>query len=732
MSRVKGRTATEVCADCSAPDPTWASINRGVLICDECCSVHRSLGRHISQIKSLNKGQWSPTLLSMVQHLANHGANSIWEHSLLDPSQSKHGKKKPGPRDQVHPVKAEFIRSKYQFLQFINKQKDGDVNSIDDLSKQLHSSVRTSNLETCLRLLSKGADPNYFHPEKGNCPLHVAAQSGQPLQVELLVIYGADPGAFDSNGKTPIDHAKAELYIDLADRILELHYELTDRLAYYVCKRKPGTYFPDHKNGIHFIIPEMADSSLDLSELAKQAKLKLQALPNHLFEELAMDVYDEVDRRENDEHWSQSHDNSAVVSDRQGVPFLPLNPDFSATRNQGRQKLARFNAREFTTLVIDILSDAKRRQTGAMSPTQTPKEQEKPTSPMPLRRKINSIASDEEPLYDVVASDEDYSSIDNLSISSSKLKHQPHHEVVEGPVSTEEFLQMKRKLGSMECQVHQLLQQNKDLRKERDDLHLLVQKLTKEITILREHTQQHIQTLPNGYGQSDDVQNSPIRNPTRPQSMFEPRDQQRLSQKSQSKDSLPSAHSFSNLHMQEEGCERERVPSLHDEASAELQKPVGQDVSHYDCPTSLPLDNSAINQSFSEHFMDDEELNSCHGNIHEIDPDLPSQEVIMEKTEKITKNIQELYQSGQTGKHDSFGPCADKIHNAVTEMASLFPIKPKSESVKCALHLLVKSAGRLQQECYETGEGEPYRTQQVMQGAFDIAKAVKQLVTLFQ
>ena len=29
---------------------------------------------------------------------------------------------------------------------------------------------------------------------------------------------------------------------------------------------------------------------------------------------------------------------------------------------QGRQKLARFNAREFATLVIDILSDARRRQ----------------------------------------------------------------------------------------------------------------------------------------------------------------------------------------------------------------------------------------------------------------------------------------------------------------------------------------------------------------------------------
>lgn len=32
--------------------------------------------------------------------------------------------------------------------------------------------------------------------------------------------------------------------------------------------------------------------------------------------------------------------------------------------SQGRQKLARFSAHEFATLVIDILTDAKRRQWG--------------------------------------------------------------------------------------------------------------------------------------------------------------------------------------------------------------------------------------------------------------------------------------------------------------------------------------------------------------------------------
>lgn len=35
---------------------------------------------------------------------------------------------------------------------------------------------------------------------------------------------------------------------------------------------------------------------------------------------------------------------------------------------------------------------------------------------------FNSIASDEEPIYDQVASDEDYSSIDNLSIKSAGMK----------------------------------------------------------------------------------------------------------------------------------------------------------------------------------------------------------------------------------------------------------------------------------------------------------------------
>ncbi|XP_040475723.1 ARF GTPase-activating protein GIT2 isoform X9 [Ursus americanus] len=618
--------SSEVCADCSGPDPSWASVNRGTFICDECCSVHRSLGRHISQVRHLKHTPWPPTLLQMVETLYNNGANSIWEHSLLDPASIMSGRRKANPQDKVHPNKAEFIRAKYQMLAFVHRLpcRDDDSVTAKDLSKQLHSSVRTGNLETCLRLLSLGAQANFFHPEKGNTPLHVASKAGQILQAELLAVYGADPGTQDSSGKTPVDYARQGGHHELAERLVEIQYELTDRLAFYLCGRKP-----DHKNGQHFIIPQMADSSLDLSELAKAAKKKLQSLSNHLFEELAMDVYDEVDRRETDAVWLATQNHSTLVTETTVVPFLPVNPEYSSTRNQGRQKLARFNAHEFATLVIDILSDAKRRQQG--SPLSGSKDNvELILKTISNQHSVESQDNDQ-PDYDSVASDEDT----DLEATASKANRQKSldSDLSDGPVTVQEFMEVKNALVASEAKIQQLMKASR----------LEKQNSTPE----------------------SDYDNTP--NDTDPDDTGSSRKGRQRSMVWQGDGSVPDT------------AEPHTAPS----------------------------------------------------------PILPSTEDVIRKTEQITKNIQELLRAAQENKHDSYIPCSERIHVAVTEMAALFPKKPKSDTVRTSLRLLTSSAYRLQSECKKTLPGDPgpptdiqLVTQQVIQCAYDIAKAAKQLVTI--
>ncbi|XP_072839580.2 ARF GTPase-activating protein GIT2 isoform X1 [Pogona vitticeps] len=746
---------SEVCADCSAPDPCWASINRGVLICDECCSVHRSLGRHISQVRHLKHTPWPATLLQMVETLYNNGANSIWEHSLLDPASIMSGRRKASPQDKVHPNKAEFIRAKYQMLAFVHRLpcRDDDSVTAKDLSKQLHSSVRTGNLETCLRLLSLGAQANFFHPEKGNTPLHVAAKTGQILQAELLAVYGADPGTQDSSGKTPIDYAKQGGHHELVERLVEIQYELTDRLAFYLCGRKP-----DHKGGQHFIIPQMADSSLDVSELAKAAKKKLQSLSNHLFEELAMDVYDEVDRRETDAVWLATQNHSTLVTETTVVPFLPVNPEYSSTRNQGRQKLARFNAHEFATLVIDILGDAKRRQQG--NPTSSSKDNVEL-----ILKSINSQHSTEsqdndQPDYDSVASDEDV----DPDLSSAKVARQKSLESdsSDSPVTAQEYLQVKNALVASEAKIQQLMKVNVNLS---DELRIMQKKLqmlqSENTTLRRQATTNAFPPQPGLEYAEAGGHPSLIRRPSarssRPMSMYETGSAQKpylpLAEVSYAEEHLPSRlqpfppHMGSGLATGSSSS----MPSFPfrpswpgDESAArasKLEKQSSLPEGDYDnAAPALELDEMGLSRKARQRSafrQGESSLSESKDSDALPSTSLPSTEDVIRKTEQITKNIQELLRAAQENKHDSYVPCSGRIHVAVTEMAALFPKKPKSELVRTSLRLLTASAFRLHSECTKALPPDACPpadiqlvTQQVIQCAYDIAKAAKQLVTI--
>ncbi|KAJ5640400.1 hypothetical protein N7528_000025 [Penicillium herquei] len=78
------------CADCgSSSKVEWVSINLGIVLCIECSGIHRSLGTHISKIRSLTLDvhSFSNDIVEILLQVGNRVSNMIWE-ATLDQSQS--------------------------------------------------------------------------------------------------------------------------------------------------------------------------------------------------------------------------------------------------------------------------------------------------------------------------------------------------------------------------------------------------------------------------------------------------------------------------------------------------------------------------------------------------------------------------------------------------------------------------------------------------------------------
>lgn len=148
----------DICADCGATEPDWASLNLGVLLCIECSGVHRNLGVHISKVRSLTLDVrvWEPSVINLFQSLGNTFANTIWEEMLPLASSVDHSDtsrtdeientpstlivSKPKHSDPIA-VKEKFIHAKYAEKDFVRKHNMEDT----QLAQQMWDNVSSNN-----------------------------------------------------------------------------------------------------------------------------------------------------------------------------------------------------------------------------------------------------------------------------------------------------------------------------------------------------------------------------------------------------------------------------------------------------------------------------------------------------------------------------------------------------------------------------------------------------------
>jgi len=83
---VKAMPGNNGCADCGQKTPQWASVSFGTVFCLECSGVHRSLGVHISFVRSIAMDSWTDKQMKLMKMGGNKKCNDHLKSKGIDPS----------------------------------------------------------------------------------------------------------------------------------------------------------------------------------------------------------------------------------------------------------------------------------------------------------------------------------------------------------------------------------------------------------------------------------------------------------------------------------------------------------------------------------------------------------------------------------------------------------------------------------------------------------------------
>ncbi|XP_016989619.1 centaurin-gamma-1A isoform X1 [Drosophila rhopaloa] len=193
------------CVDCGAPNPEWASLNLGVLMCIECSGVHRNLGSHISKVRSLGLDDWPSPHLSVMLAIGNSLANSVWESNT---------RQRVKPTSQAsREEKERWVRSKYEAKEFLTPLGNASsAHPSPSPGQQLIEAVIRADIKSIVSILancpSEVTNANVSARDV-RTPLLLACAIGNLAIAQLLIWNGANIKHTDHEGRTCLAYARA-------------------------------------------------------------------------------------------------------------------------------------------------------------------------------------------------------------------------------------------------------------------------------------------------------------------------------------------------------------------------------------------------------------------------------------------------------------------------------------------------------------------------------------------
>jgi len=114
------RPENHLCADCSRPEPQWASTNLGSFVCITCSGIHRGLGVHITKIRSVSMDTWTDEQVAVMASKGNKKVNEYYLATLPE------GVKVPTPETPIDELK-QFLHDKYVLQKYVPEEDKAKV-----------------------------------------------------------------------------------------------------------------------------------------------------------------------------------------------------------------------------------------------------------------------------------------------------------------------------------------------------------------------------------------------------------------------------------------------------------------------------------------------------------------------------------------------------------------------------------------------------------------------------